>query len=250
MALGTAGTLVAAAVVAGAVGAGTVLLLGNESRSPSPAAPPADGVASLQDRLDRQEKEIAALRARLEEKAAAREASSLPVGSVIQEEGELQLFDPATLTALSGPAADASSMPPEERAKYEAVYRAMREKEQEESRKARVAAFETGLRGRIDRIPASVGLTAEQKDAVVKILMARSEKLRVAAEEARAAVAAGGTDALPAAQEKREAIRREASDALAQALTVDQVKAVEDAADRGGPGGRGRFEGGARRTPR
>ena len=45
-------------------------------------------------------------------------------------------------------------------------------------------------------------------------------------------------------------IRREASDALAQALTVDQVKAVEDAADRGGPGGRGRFEGGGRRTPR
>ncbi len=253
MALGTAGTLVAAAVVAGAVGAGTVLLLGEPARAPSPAAPSGDGVAALQDRLDRQEKEIAALRARLEEAAAARGPAPRPsnVGAVIDNSGEMQLYDPATLMPIkpegSPPAADVAALPPEERAKYEAVYRAMREKEQEEGRKARLAAFEAGLRGRLDRIPAAVGLTAEQKDAAVRILMARSEKLRASLEEARAA---GGPDAFRAAQERGEAIRKEARDALAQALTAEQAKAVEDAADRGGPGGRGRFDGGGRRTPR
>ena len=71
MALGTAGSVVVAAVVAGAVGAGTAVLL----REPAgPAGSPAAGndVAALQGRLEKQEREIAVLRARLDEASSAR----------------------------------------------------------------------------------------------------------------------------------------------------------------------------------
>jgi hypothetical protein len=244
-------------LVAGAVGAGTVFLLGEPARAPSTSSPAGDGIAALQDRLDRQEREIAGLRARLDETAGARGFPRPPAvdtgaGHVVnQDETELQIFDPATLTVVDSggapPATDLAAMSPEERAKYETVYKAMREKEQEEGRKARLASFEAGLRARLDRIPETVGLTAEQKDAAVRILLGRGEKLRAAFEEARTA---GGADGYRAGQEKAEAIRKEARDALAQALTVEQAKAVEDAADRGGQGNRNRGDGGGRRSPR
>jgi len=259
MALGTAGAVVAAALVAGAVGAGTVFLLGEPARAPSQATPAGDAVAALQERLDLQEKEISSLRARIEETAQGVRAGR--PGIAVEHPGiseltpgtGLQRFDPAAPTRIrengtaSPSAADLASMPPEERAKYEAVYKALREKEQEEGRKARLAAYEAGLRARLDRIPETVGLTADLKDAAVKILLARGENLRVVFEESRTA---GGADAYRAAQEKADAIRRESRDALAQALTVEQAKAVEDAADRGGPGIRNRADVGGRRTPR
>jgi hypothetical protein len=258
MALGTAATVAIAAVVAGAVGAGTVLVLGQPPSAPGAVPPPSDRSVALLAQLDRQEKDIAALRARIEEASAARAAAlpaSAPGGpgaTAHRDPGSGQPTDPATLGALldpgasPAPAADVAAMAPEERAKYEAVYKAMREKEQEEARKARTAAFETGLRARLDRLPATLGLTPEQKDAAVKILMDRGEKLREAFAATRTA---GDADAYRAAQEKADAIRKEAKDALALALTAEQAKAVEDATDRGGAANRNRMNGG-RRTPR
>jgi len=252
MALGTAATVAIAAVVAGAVGAGTVVLL--RESPPVPASPaPSTETVGLLVRLDRQEKEIAALRTRLEEAAAARPAVAVQSAGSAAGKGEGVAQSPGSPTADDPsaknepvPAADVAAMAPEERAKYEAVYKAMREKEQEEARKARTAAFETGLRARLDRLPATLGLTPEQKDAAVKILMDRGEKLREAFAATRTA---GDAEAYRAAQEKADAIRKEAKDALALALTAEQAKAVEDATDRGGAANRNRMNGG-RRTPR
>jgi hypothetical protein len=232
MALGTAGSVVAAAVVAAAVGAGTAVLL----RDPAPPASspaPADGVPALLERLDRQEKEIASLRARLDETAAALRAPRPgPGGPGPGMDGG----PPPGEMGASGPRPSEesmASMSPEERAQAETVYREMREKEQEAARRARANGIEAGLRLRMDRLPATLNFTQEQKDAVLKILVARGEKIRAAFEEARAA---GGPDVFRTAQEKSEGIRKEARDALALTLSPEQLKAIEDMGDRGNPG--------------
>src|SRR5690349_21842709 len=199
MALGTAGTVIAAALVAGAVGAGTTVLLVEPARAPS-APPGADeATAAVLARLERQEKEIASLRKRVDEAASARPApasattpAAHPPGSPRAADGQTELRPspadaPGADPSAVPPAADVASMAPEERAKYEAVYKAMREKEQEDARKARAAAFEMNLRSRLDRIPEKFALTAEQKDAAVKLLLDQSNRMRAVFDEARTA---------------------------------------------------------------
>ena len=245
MALGTTGLVVTAALAAGAVGAGAAVAVLGTAR---PAAPAAAGgserVAALEERLAKQETEIASLRSRLEEAAWARASAQSPggtaggprVGGVVNSPGgELEVFDPAVLQAPSGGEATAAgaaeALTPAERTRFEAVYRQMREKEQEEGRRARQAAYEAQLRGRLDRLPAELALSAEQKDAIVKILLERGERLRQVMEEARAS---GDPEAFRAAQEKTAAIRQESRQTLQQTLTQEQVKAVENLVDRGG----------------
>lgn len=235
MALGTTASLAVAALVAGAVGAGTAALVAGSCKGDAaPAGSPAAEVSALEERLAKQEKEIASLRSRLEEAVHAKTAPGVVTS---QANGEIQIFDPDTLKPATGepgmtpPAADTSAMTPEERAKYESVYKSMREKEQEDARRARAAAQESAMRARLDRIPAEAALTDAQKDNVVKVLSERAEKLRKAFEDARSG--GGGVEAFRAAQEKATAIRQEAHDALLQSLTADQVKAVEQAVDRG-----------------
>jgi hypothetical protein len=243
MALGTTGMLAVTAVVAGTVGAGTAALVAGTCRSDSasPAAPAAE-VAALEERLGKQEKEIAALRARLEE---AVHAQTVAAGTG-DGAGSAGLHGKEFLEVPSGtvigthevpPAADVASMTPEERAKYESVYKSMRTKEREDAQRARVAAQENALRTRLDRMPENLALTDAQKDTVVRVLSERGEKVREAYEEAR--TSGGGVEAYRAAQEKVAAIRQEAHDTLAQSLTVDQVKAVEQLSDRGGTAVRG-----------
>jgi len=241
MALGTTGMAVAAALVAGVVGAGTAAVIVG-SRSPAPPAPGTSlgETAALEERLAKQEKEIQALRARLEEAAQARPAAAAEgTGKVVVGEGELHLFDAKDPKASPGEAAaagpgapaDLASLTPEERTKFESVYKALRAKEQEDARRARAAAQEAALRGRLDRLPENVALSDAQKDTVVKVLAERGEKLRLVFEDAR--TSGGGIEAFRAAQEKATAVRQEYAQVLAQSLTQDQVKAVEQVADRG-----------------
>jgi hypothetical protein len=252
MALGTTGTVVVAALVAGAAGAGAVLVLGPAApASRDPGGDPARA-AALEERVARQDREIASLRARLEEMSHARPAAAAPAspaagsGFVQVEDFEGSITgaaaeaaapdaaapDPATLAALS----------PEERAKFEAVYAALREKEQAEARRRRLAAVETALRARLDALPAALALTDAQKDEVVRIYGDRGERIRQAYADARTA---GSPDALREAQEKVTGIRKDSQAALEQALTVDQARAVERIVDRGGPGRVGGFGSGA-----
>jgi hypothetical protein len=255
MALGTTGTVIVAALVAGAAGAGTAVLVMDSSRPPAVTAPaPDDRIAALEERLARQGKEINALAARWEEAANARphagSAGSLPSGTGLPGESAPPGSPAEAEGAITEGMAD---LTPAERTRFESLYRQMREREQEDARKARLVSFEANTRMRLDRIPEKLALTPEQKDAVMKILMDRAEKLRLAFEEARAA---GGTDAYRAAQEKTAAIREEARRALQETLTQDQVRAVEEVVDRGaqgraaGIGTRGAGEGGGRRVPR
>jgi hypothetical protein len=123
-----------------------------------------------------------------------------------------------------------AALSPEERARFEVFYREMRQKEQEDQRKARLAAAEAQLRGRLDRLPDALGLTPDLKDAIAKNLLDRAERTREAFEEARAS---GAPDAFKTGQEKVTAIRQESRQALQAMLTAEQLRAVE-ALDRGG----------------
>jgi hypothetical protein len=265
MALGTTGMVVAAALVAGAAGAGTAALVLETSR---PADLTADGgadrVPALEERLARQEKELDSLRARLDEVAQARPAAGntnrarfvKDATEAIQDANEaiqaaysrggIQKTDAETGKPVPSPgdeaaAANADDITPAEQAKFEAAYKRMRAKEQEDAAKARAAAVAIGLRARLDRLPETLALTDAQKDAAVKIIMDRNEKMRQAFADAQAA---GGTDVARVAQEKAATIRQDALQQLQQSLTQEQVKAVEQVADRGGGQGRaGAFTG-------
>jgi hypothetical protein len=253
MAAGSTALLVCAALAAGAAGAGTVLLVAAPAPAPVPpaAAPPADLLA----RIEKQDRELADLRSRLEEFREARGPGRRPPGAgpgapilVATGEGEVQAFVPGSPPHPESPGATSpepgADLPPDERARFETYYRQMREKEQADGRKARAVLLETQLRARLDRLQGPLALSAEQKDTAVRLLTERAERTRAAYEEARVA---GTPDAVRAAQERVAALREETKTSLLQSLTVEQVRAVEQAERGGGIPGRTTGGGGGRR---
>jgi hypothetical protein len=243
MALGTTGLVVTAALVAGAAGAGAAVAI-LESSKPSTAAPAADTerLASLEERVSKQDRELADLRSRLTEAAHGRPHAPPPPeggmgpGAMPGEapggtaEGQVPMPSPGE------PPAGGANLSPEDREKFSAYYREMREQEQEKARKQREAAYEAQLRGRIERLPAELALTPEQKDAAVRILVDRAQRMRAVFAEVQPGA---GPEARKAMQEKADAIREETRNQLQAALTADQAKAVEQMATREGIGGAG-----------
>ena len=250
MAIGTTGLVVTVAAVAAAAGAGTALVIAETSKAAPPAAPAGDPSrgAALEDQIARQEKEIGELRTRLEEASHARPvvaaapaaggAGAIPGGAPTPgsvDSGGHAASPGTTASADAVPSTAAlDSLTPADRAKFEIFYREMRQKEQDDQRKARVAAAEAGIRARLDRLPESLGLTAALKDSIVKNLMDRSDRIREAMEEARNA---GGPDAMRSAQERTAAVRQESRQALQAILTPEQLRAVDGADRDAGPGG-------------
>ena len=218
MATGTT-MLLAAALAAGAAGAGAVLLL---SGAPSPAAPPpavsGAGIASLEERVARQEEEIARLRDRLEE--ALRERPPLPAP---REDGSAP-------PPGEGPAADPS---------FEEKYREAREKERSEQRETKEAQTEATLRARLHRHPARAHRSQKMPP------VARPPRHRPARRGAVSPLtrAAGTPEAFRTSQERAAEVRAEARKALGALLTEEQVKALEDADGGGRQGRAGRFGG-------
>ena len=246
MALGTTGLVVAAALTAGVAGAGVAALVMETSRPAASATPPESArLAALEDRLARQEEEIQALQGRIETTVAARiqpaPGRSGP-GAPVPAAGPDHIPGAGTATPAPDAAAllaDTTSYTPADLAQFETLYKAMREKEQEESRRTRLLSAEAQLRERLDRAP-DLELTAEQKEAVVKILMGRAEKIRQVYESARAPGTTPGPDNFRAMQEQVAAVRAEARQSLDALLTPEQLKIV-DSVDGGnnnrGPGG-------------
>jgi len=250
MAIGSTGIVVVAALAAGVAGAGAaVVLMGSPGAPPSPTAAEDGRVAALEKQVARQEDEIRALRARVEESAASRSsnmgrprASGTPSGfrpGAAPGEGMpdasssgIESADGASAESAAGTPGSAGA-PPLDPARFGTLYKAAREKEQEEGRKARLAAMESQIRARLDRAQDS-GLSPDQKGAIVRILLERGEKLRGIYDEARAS---GTTDAFAAAREKTDAARKESRQALEGFLTPEQLKVV-DSVDR--EDGRGR----------
>jgi len=235
MALGTTGTVVTAAAVAGLAGAGAVLVVGGAPGSAPPPSPDAvHRVTELEERISKQENELRTLRARLEEaESTRRTAGSGPaVPAMVVESREVPVVDPATLPE------GYENLPPEERERLQKAFQEMRAKEQEEARATRLKAQDARLRARLDRLPAELGLTPELKDSVARIYAERGEKMRALFEEGRAA---GNADAIRTVQERAQALRQESHQALQQILTPEQLKAVEQVSDRGLPAAGGRF---------
>lgn len=242
MALGSTGVVVVAALAAGVAGAGAaVVLMGSPAAAPAPPAAVDGRVAALEQRLAKQEGEIRALQARLEEAAAARisyssKGNRLPAGDPAGPAGDPLAHDPADAAhAGTWPEAAAGgeegAVPragdvPVEPSRFSTLYRAEREKEQGDARKARLAAEEARIRARLDRAQ-DPGLSQDQKDAIVRILMDRSERSRQAYDEARSS---GTPEAYAAAREKASAVRTETRQALEVLLTPEQLKIVDPAA--------------------
>jgi len=237
MALGTTGLVVTAALVAGAAGAGAAVAI-LESSKPSSAAPAADTerLTSLEDRVAKQDRELSDLRSRLAEASHGRpHAPPPPIGGMgpggmpgeaHEGSGEVAMPMPSPGEAPGG-----ADLTPEDREKFQAYYNEMRSQEQEKARKQREAAYEAQLRGRIERLPAELALTPEQKDAAVRILVDRAQRLRAAFAEVQPGA---GPEARTAMQAKADAIREETRNQLQASLTADQAKAVEQMASREG----------------
>jgi hypothetical protein len=249
MALGTTGLLVTAAVLAGAAGAGVAVAVGGAARAPSPGPAEDEGrVAALEDRIARQEKDLAALRVRVEESVQARAGAEAPAVAAAES-----LRDPAGEPPAEGAAPAPAAEDPAERARVERLVREARQRQQAESRKVRLAAFEARLRERFEGADPALALTPDQKEAIVKNILERSEKVQAIFEEARSSGA--GPEGMRTAQEKAEAVRQESRQALQALLTADQYQAVERMLEAGGgqrrPGGRvgGTRQGGGRPAP-
>ena len=242
MALGTTGLVVTAALVAGAAGAGAAVAILESSR-PSSSAPAADTerLASLEDRVAKQDRELTDLRSRLAEASHGRpHAPPPPVGGMapggMPGEGHEGSGEGAMPMPSAGEPPAGADLTPEDREKFQAYYREMREQEQEKARKQREVAYEAQLRGRIERLPAELALSPEQKDNAVRILVDRAQRLRAVFAEVQPGAA---PEARTAMQAKADAIREETRSQLQAALTADQAKAVEQMASREGLGASG-----------
>jgi hypothetical protein len=260
MAIGSTGTVLIAAAIAGAAGAGAAVLAGTLAGPAPVVAGGADPrVAALESRLEEQAEKLHALQASLDE---VRSARFVGPGGPSRGPGPGRAFgappdgaagDPMIAGSLSSGAPPGT---PEEaesrRAEMEKVYQEQRQREQEESRKTRAAAEEAQTRSRLDRLAGGAALTESQKDAVVAILTQRREKMQALYAEARAA---GGTqDGFRAMQEPLGRLREETTAALSAILSPEQMKAVEPLVgggssrrpEGGGAAGAGRRPGGRR----
>jgi hypothetical protein len=242
MALGTTGTVVIAALVAGFAGAGAALAVRGGDAPPSSIAADARRIADLEERLSKQDGEIRGLQARLEEVSRAAPAPAAP--AVAPEAAVLGPDGSPVEGGSDGPGGAPPVIGAGEAARRDrirGIRGAMRERTEGDSAEKRRKSIEDGVRARLDAMPAELNFTPATKDEVVRAVAERAEKLRTIFEEARAS---GGPDAMRGAQEKAEQARKESRDALQAIMTPEQFAAFERTADRGqaagGGGGAGR----------
>jgi hypothetical protein len=211
---GTARVAAIAAVLAGAVGAGTAWVMVSAMELPGGpvvadlpgggGAAPSKEFEELRGKVDGLTRDLAEARLEL---AAAR---AFPRGYPPRPPAEP---DTSILGEISG----------EERERFGRYYRAVRAREDAEAAKAIRAAEEAALRQRIERAAEAAPMDEGTRDAAVRVLLEGSDRMRDLWTRA-----AGGSPEDLSWSRKAEELGQETRRRLSEVLTAAQMKAVED----------------------